>query len=440
MHQFFKSTWLNFEVVRILGTAPNGGADICEVLEAVEQIEEGNAESWHDAWKTQAERAHATARRCLAAGNRELARRAFLRAANYTRASGYLLLHDADDHNPRALAIAEAAVALFRRGITLSDHPVEFLEIPYPGGVHLPGYLYLPPHDPQQKDHKVPVLIACNGADSTQEELYFLHPAAAPGQGYACLTFDGPGQGLTLRRHRLTLRPDWEYVMGHVVRFLHAWVSAHPRMQPGLDLDRIAITGSALGGYFALRAAAHDPHRTFKACVALDPVYDLWDFATHHVSPAFIRAWQHGWIPADAVDAIINVAARCSFQMRWEVALAKDFFRLARPSEVLLEMRKFSLKGDEHEHGLGHGPSADGGCPTLVSGAGDSLYLPVDDHTMKIWTALQHLPETARELWLAEKPADGALQAKIGAFALSNEYAFRFLDEQLGVVRERITG
>lgn len=38
MYTFFPNTWLNFEIVRILGMAPTGGADICDVLEAVAEI------------------------------------------------------------------------------------------------------------------------------------------------------------------------------------------------------------------------------------------------------------------------------------------------------------------------------------------------------------------------------------------------------------------
>ncbi|PWY76065.1 alpha/beta-hydrolase [Aspergillus sclerotioniger CBS 115572] len=432
MHKFFQSTWLDFEVIRILGTAPNGGADICEVLEAVGSIQEGDAESWNKAWKAQADRAEATGLRCLQTGNRELAKRAFLRASNYTRASGYMFIGETpSQQDPRGLEIAERAIALFKRGVKLADAPVEFLHIPYPGGVHLQGYLYLPRASKRLPGQTIPLLINCGGADSTQEELYFLNPCAASEMGYACLTFDGPGQGMALRKHGLVLRPDWEYVTRHVLDYLAHFVSLRPDLD--LDLDRIAVSGSALGGYFALRVAS-DPR--IKVCVAMDPVHDMWDFGTQHVSGTFMKAWIDGWVSNATVDSMINFAARRSFQLKWEVSLAGAFWQLDRPTDILLQMKKFTLKGDGESGGFLERVK----CPTMVSGATDSLYLDVASHTMMVWKGLQHLPEADRRLWLAETPADGALQAKIGAFALSNEYTFSFLDEKLGIMRERLEG
>jgi pimeloyl-ACP methyl ester carboxylesterase len=436
MHAFFTNTWLNFEILRILGTAPTGGADICEVLEAVSQIREGDPESWHESWARQAARAEATALRCLEAGNRPLARGAFLRAANYTRASGYMFVGARPSQpDPRCLPLAEKTAALFRRGVMLLDGvDVRPLEIPYPGGVTLHGYLYVPTghHKKVHGGGKTPIVINCAGADSIQEELYFLHPAVGPSLGYACVTFDGPGQGLALRRDGLHLRPDWEYVVRLVLDHLEDYAGAHPDLD--LDVTRIAVAGSALGGYFALRAASSADPR-IKACVALDPVYDMWDFGTQHVSPAFMGAWTRGWVTDAMVDAAIATAMRWSFQMRWEVSLCGGFWGLDSPVAVLRRMRDFTLKG-----GAGKETTLleRVRCPTLVSGAENSLYLDVERHTGSVWRGLQHLPESKRWLWTASTPADGALQAKIGAFAVSNEWTFRFLDEMLGVVRREV--
>jgi hypothetical protein len=425
MHKFFKNTWLDFEIIRILGTAPNGGAEVCEVLEAIGMIIEGNAQSWHDAWAVQAHRAELTAHRCLADGNQELARRAFLRASNYTRASQYMFVGAIpSQQDPRCRPIAEKAVELFKAGVELLPGGVRFLQIPYPGGVTLDGYLYLP-HPSKRVQGKTPVLINCGGADSTQEELFFLNPSAAPDLGYACLTFDGPGQGMTLRKHGLTLRPDWEYVVRIVLEYLDTYASANPELE--LDMDKLAISGSALGGYFALRGAADS---RIKACVAMDPLYDMWDFGTQHVSPTFIGAWMSGWLSNAVVDAIIGLGAAMNFQLKWEISVSGAFWKLNRPTDILLEMKKYSFRLDNGKDFLDRVT-----CPTLVSGAAKSLYLDVNSHTMAVWQKLNSVAETEKELWRADTPADGALQAKIGAFGLSNEYTFRFLDKKLGIKR-----
>lgn len=426
MHKFFKNTWLDFEVIRILGTAPNGGAELCEVLEAVGAIVEGNAESWHKAWKTQADRAESTAYRCLEGANRELARKAFLRASNYTRASGYMFIGQRPSlQDERCLPIAEKGVTLFKKGVELLDGGVRFLDIPYPGGKVLKGYLYLP-HPSKRVAGKIPVLLNCGGADSIQEELYFLNPAVAPDLGYACLTFDGPGQGMALRKEGLTLRPDWEYVTRVVLEFLASYAKRNPDLE--LDLDRIAVSGSALGGYFALRTASD---ARIKACVAMDPLYDMWDFGTQHVSPTFINAWMSGWLSNAVVDAIIGTGAKFNFQLKWEISVSGAFWKLDRPTDILLEMKKFTFRLPDGKNFLDRVT-----CPTLISGAANSLYLDVDSHTMAVWQRLSGVAETEKELWKANTPADGALQAKIGAFGLSNEYTFRFLDKKLGIKRE----
>ncbi|KAL4876142.1 alpha/beta-hydrolase [Aspergillus karnatakaensis] len=464
MHTFSPSNWLNFEILRILATTPLAGAET-EFLSAISHISTRSATfepSWRAAWDAQAARAEKTALRCFEVGNKILARNAFLRAANYVRASGYMLTSppaqkeedkagagaggmkagrdsagsgSSRTQHPLALPIAERAVALFKRGIKLFDGQVIVLEIPYPGGVLLPGYLYLPPpwrRIAEATEHsteteappargKIPLLITCGGADSTQEELYTLHPSMATEMGYACLTFDGPGQGLVLRRDNLPLRADFEYVLRHVLDFLTRYSSENPHLM--LDLDRVAVSGAALGGYFALRAAS-DPR--IKACIALDPVYDLFEFGTRHVAPFLLRAWVDGWVGDGVVDFVINLGMRWSVQMNWEVCTAGTFLGVGSPTGVLKAMKVFTLKEDILKKVT---------CPTLVSGARNSLYLDVEGHTGMVWRGLKHLGER-RRLWVAEGVEEGSLQAKMGAFSVGNEKTFAFLDEIFGVRRE----
>ncbi|KAK8072678.1 alpha/beta hydrolase [Apiospora saccharicola] len=306
MHKLFPtSPFFDFETVRILGTTVYGGADAAEVLEAVGDIKPNDPVSWEQAWATQATRAEALADDAARHGNRDAARRAYLRAANYTRAKGYMYVSSPAPDNgrgggamrqdPRALPTAEKVGELFRKAIPFMEGPVLTLSIPYEGGFHLPAYLYLPPVSSRiQGRKKIPILINCGGADSCQEELFFLNPAEGPALGYAVLTFDGPGQGMMLRKHELEMRPDWEVVTGCVISHLVQFSKQNPQLE--LDVACIAVSGASMGGYFALRAAV-DPR--VKACVSIDPFYDMWDFGTAHVSPLFISAWTQGWIGQD---------------------------------------------------------------------------------------------------------------------------------------------
>lgn len=428
MHQFFKSTFFNFEFVRILSAAPFGGADIAECLVACSQIRDNDAESWHRAWYAQAEKVEVLGNQAMLAGDIVSARRAWLRASNYFRASAYMFL-DRDRRNPepRVPEAAAKMATVFRKGVKLLENTdVSQLEIPIESGRCLPGYLYTPGGD--RKTGPTPLLIHLGGADSTQEELYYVYASSGPEIGYAVLTFDGPGQGLVLRRDKMYSRPDWEIVISHVLDFVETLAARRPELQ--LDLSRISVTGASMGGYYALRSAA-DPR--VRACVAIDPFYDMYDFAVEHVGAVFSRilgAWATGWVPTTVVNSLMRTAMAVDFRTGWEVGIVQWFMGVASPTQSLLEMRRYSLRLDDGTSFLKRVK-----CPVLVSGAGQSLYLQPGTDVKRIYQGLQNLKEEDKSVWIATKPEEGGLQAKIGAIGLSAQKTFEFLDKHLKVVR-----
>ncbi|KAK6211324.1 alpha/beta hydrolase [Colletotrichum tabaci] len=398
MHHFFPtSTFFNFETVRILGTTSYGGADVAEVLEAVATINANDPSSWQKAWATQAARAEALAKQASLNGNRDAARGAYLRAANYTRASGYMYLpsppHDGYGPmmaHPSALSVSERVTELFCKAIPLMDNPVLKVSIPYED-YQMPGLLYLPPESHRIPNRKIPILLSFGGADGCQEELFFMYPAAGPRLGYAVLTFEGPGQGIMLRRHGLTMRPDWEVVSGCVIDFLAEFSAKNPHLD--LDMDSICVAGASMGGYFALRAAAD---QRVKACVSIDPFYDMWDFGTAHVSRLFLSAWMKGWIGQGFIDQVMKAMQAVSFQLKWEISLAGWFFGLSSPSDMLLHMKRFSLAGARQKDGNEY--LARVVCPVMVSGSCSSIYVDVDEHTRRCYDNLINIPLEHKEI------------------------------------------
>ncbi|KAK3296552.1 uncharacterized protein B0H64DRAFT_417903 [Chaetomium fimeti] len=198
-------------------------------------------------------------------------------------------------------------------------------------------------------------------------------------------------------------------------------LTSYAKEHGGLDLDlaRVAIAGASLGGYFALRSAASV---RFTACIAIDPLYDLYEFATKHVSARFFDLWDKGWISDWFVNAVIGLGMQVSFQTRWEILTSAKFLGATTPADLLRTMRRYTLRG--HLDRIN--------CPVLVSGAADSLYLDAEDHTAVLFRGLTH---PAKEIWVARKPGEGSLQAKVGAMALCNQRAFLFLDSQFGIKR-----
>ena len=423
MFKFFKSNFFDFEFVRVLTAAPFGGADIAECLQAAEQIKNDDPESWHRVWYAQAEKAEALAEDATRSGDFFSARRAYLRASNYFRASGYMFHDRRQRPEARVIAITQRVHENFEHAIRLLEGEVFSLEIPC-DGCSLPGYLYLPPAT-KRLPGKIPILVNTGGADSIQEELYYVYASTGPDLGYAVLTFDGPGQGIMLRKHKQYMRPDWENVIGRVLDHLSAFSAKQPGLE--LDMDRIAVAGASMGGYYSLRSAL-DPR--VKACVSIDPFYDMWDFATKHISSTFINSWTSGWVPTGLVNGTIDLAARGSFQMKWEVELAKWFFNVDTATDTLLEMKAYTFQLPD-----GGSYLAQLHCPVLVSGATHSLYLEPDTDTLRVYNALSQLDESQKIMWIARLPEEGGLQAKIGAIGLSAQKTFAFLDEHLGVDR-----
>jgi pimeloyl-ACP methyl ester carboxylesterase len=303
------------------------------------------------------------------------------------------------------------------------------VEIPYQAEqekepILLPGYLYIPGPFQRLPDGKIPILLNTGGADSVQEELYYIHPQAGHMRGYAVLTFEGPGQGIVLRETGTHMRPDWEVVTGLVLDWLEEYV-ATLKNEEGLELDlqRIAVVGASMGGYYALRAAS-DPR--IKACIAVDPFYDMWDFGTRHISGLFMSAWTGGWIGDWTIDRVISAGMSINYQLRWEVGVTAAFWGIESPAKILKEMKRYSLRD---------GFLKKVKCHVFVSGAGKSLYFDTEEHTMRVFADLAHLGERKRQLWMPNKPEDGGLQAKIGAFSLVNMKTYGFLDEVFGIRR-----
>jgi hypothetical protein len=59
---------------------------------------------------------------------------------------------------------------------------------------------------------------------------------------------------------------------------------------------------------------------------------------------------------------------------------------------------------------------------------------------MKVFDGLGHLEERWRRVWMPNRPEEGGLQAKIGAFGLANMKVYGFLDEVFGIRRVTVEG
>ncbi|MFF4803331.1 alpha/beta hydrolase family protein [Streptomyces sp. NPDC001351] len=278
----------SFEALRAAGYAAYAGADLGEVLVTCRQIPEGDEEAWSAQWAATAARIERTGRDALAAGHRVSAREALLRASNYYRTADFYRRED-PANDAESARLAKASQQTFADAAALLDTPARALRIPYEGTT-LPGYLFLVDDSGTPR----PTLIYHGGYDSTLEENYFALAAGALRRGYNVLTFDGPGQGSTVRDQGLHFRYDWEAVVTPVVDFALT--------VPEADPEQLVLVGTSLGGYLAARAAAFE-HR-IAACVLHDGVDDFHEILASLASRA-------ASVPG-GLDALVaqNVSAR----------------------------------------------------------------------------------------------------------------------------------
>lgn len=393
----FRDDSFAFELVRNLGFTYYGGADIAELMATVDDIAEGDFDSWYRGWHHRAERVLGRAEQYLADGHLVSAREALLRASTYFRMSEFYLHGDPDD--PRILADATASQQAYAKAAELMGPTWEPVGIPYEGTT-LPGYFY----KPDDSDEPRPTLVFHGGYDSSVEELYYFGAAAAVRRGYNCLTFDGPGQGMPLRAQKLYFRHDWEKIVTPAVDYALS--------RPDVDGDRLALQGMSLGGYLAARAVAFEPR--FAAAILFDGVWSLIDSIWRILSPEAKAAFEAG--DAATYDRIVGEAMAADTQVRWTFTQGTFSFGVPSPYALTVESAKMTLNHDV----VGRIT-----CPTLVMEAdGDQFFRGQPEQVYDALTA----PKTFAR-FTVEDGAENHCQS--GALAYKDEVVFNWLDDVL---------
>lgn len=252
---------MSYQFRRQLGETQEGGGAISECFQAASRMTAGDEESWHSEWLRVADRNNKRGDEAEAAGNVFTARNCWMRAVNYYRSAEFWLAGD----DPRRLETFTKCEECCTKAGKYSVPPVETVRIPYENGAHLYAYFVRAPYETERQ----PVLIAFGGLDSFKEELFFMVERAARQRGISCLLVDGPGQGGTLRREKINSRHDYEVPVGYCIDYLET--------RDDVDTDRIAISGTSLGGYYAARAASFEPR--LAAAIshgAIWSVNELW--------------------------------------------------------------------------------------------------------------------------------------------------------------------
>jgi dienelactone hydrolase len=345
MLQLSPDSTFHYELLRILGSARDLGADVAEVLGVASRIVPGDFESWFAQFDALGKRVQAQAKAQAACGRSVSARNAYLRAASYFRAADFFLHGNPDD--PRIRSIWNEARACFDAALGALEFRAERITI-HAQGFKIPAVFYRAAGDQRAR----PTLLMCNGYDGSQEEMLHVSGLAACARGFNVVTFEGPGQPTVIREQGLTFIDSWEEVVTPVIDWCET--------QPAIDASRIGLLGYSFGGWLVTRAAVHE-HR-IRAVACVDGILDAAD-AFLGALPPELRAIFHAGNAA-AIDAAVGRMMAVNTNVRWAVehgcwvyGCATPYAFLKRAQSMVLSDRVATIR-----------------CPVLVCDADEDAF------------------------------------------------------------------
>ena len=399
MLQLSPDSGFHYEILRTLAHARYYGADVGEVLQAAQDIEPGNFESFSKAFDALATRVYSQAEKIDQSKYPVSARDAYFRASNYFRAADFYLHGKSED--PRINELWTKQTDAFDKANALLSSPghrVTFRS----DGFDVNGIYY----ETQIGDPSAakPTLILGNGYDGAQEEMLHVCGFAALERGYNVIAYEGPGQPTVRRQQDKGFIKEWEKVITPIVDFLEK--------RPEVDNKRIGLMGYSMGGWLCLRAAAFE-HRV-AAAIAVDGVYSVGEAYSNMLPPPWTALREKG--DTQGLDFAIKDFLgnpKASTGLRWGVEQGLWSFNLTSPSEYLDRTDLMTLEG-----------IADGiKCPVWVGEAGDDEFFCGQPQKVK-----DALGDRATLVKLGMEDAAGH-HCHVGAGVLMNQIVFDWFED-----------
>ena len=244
----FDDADMDFFFVVALGWGAEGGLSVGQAFHVAAGITDGDADSWVDAFTRYGDRLDAQAQAWKERGwTRQSAEMRFNAFASYRSAWQFA------ERGDSFLSIYAKQRLAFAVAMTGLGFPATFFDTPY-GGKTLPG-VFLRNAKPD-----APVVLLIGGADTGFEDTFMSAGRGLFERGYSVAMVDLPGQGTTMV-DGLFWESESERPIAAVVDVLID--------RFGARAGRLALMGCSLGGYFATRAAGHEPR--FGAVIASTP-------------------------------------------------------------------------------------------------------------------------------------------------------------------------
>lgn len=253
---YFDHKDMDYYLSWILGREIYEGSDYGECLSTAKRIPNADAESWHREWNALAEQVQDQAERALQYGEREIARKAFLRASTYHRAPLFIMARK----HPNFYRHWQAMQYCFQKAAELFDPIIEAIEVPFQEHT-LSGYFWKV--DDSKSPH--PTLVVVGGVETWAEDCYFMIGPSGAERGYNVITADLAGQGMN---------PDKGLHFGARMEVTTKALVDYALSRPEVDTNRLALFGFSWGGHIAFKAARFDPR--IQAMIANPPMPDVF--------------------------------------------------------------------------------------------------------------------------------------------------------------------
>jgi pimeloyl-ACP methyl ester carboxylesterase len=263
--QGFEDPEMEFQLVRQLGASNYRASSIGECFHVANKIKHSDPKEWVHEFERLAEWQKKDGLERLVNGHIVSGREQLFKATNSFRAAEHYSPCSTEHHRKLGLSSADCfSIAMSNMDLHFENHSVSY------NHTNLPVYFISPEND-GEKRHTVMIV---SGFDGTLEEEFLMRGLAALERNFNVIHFAGPGQMDVFRKYPNTFfEPNFEQVVGHIID--------HFEHRNEINMNTLALMGISLGGYFATRAASHEPR--IKALIANSPILDLHAYLSSFV-------------------------------------------------------------------------------------------------------------------------------------------------------------
>ncbi len=303
---YFNDSDMDLFFVGALSYGPAGGLEIGQAFYVASQIEDGNPDSWVEAFTNYGAALDAQADAWLERGWTQAAGEMRLKAA-----ASYRSAWQFSEAGAPFLSIYVKERAAFARSMTELKLPVTSFDVPY-GASYLPGMFV------QNPNRQAPVILIIGGADTGFQDLFLSYGRKLYERGYSVAIADLPGQG-DRAGSGLHWEVQSELSIGAITDVLVNRFGAVP--------GKMALMGVSLGGYFVTRAAGYETR--FAAVIASTPFPNPGEM--------FARATEAGKVAAFAGDAVSQAAQRGRKILAWKAGATTPEELVAKTSAMVAD-------------------------------------------------------------------------------------------------------